>query len=81
MSGHLENYNENASLIDDVQKYKLLTENPYNISDSRFHVGDQFLFSLDIKEINYRTSRKVLIGTTVPTSESEFYYIDFPYIT
>jgi hypothetical protein len=39
MSGESLLYN-GETLIDEVKKYNLYTENPYNVSDNRFQVGD-----------------------------------------
>ena len=39
MSGESPLY-DGETLIDEVKKYNLYTENPYNVSDNRFQVGD-----------------------------------------
>lgn len=81
MSGESPLY-DGETLIDEVKKYNLYTENPYNVSDNRFQVGDQFIFSLAIDELEHRTVRKGWFGLdTAPTNENDYIAIEFPYIT
>ena len=56
------------TLIDPVEKYNLYTENTFKINDTRFRVGDKFLLSLDIDQINDRTVRKAWITSSIPDS-------------
>ena len=72
-------YNGNT-LTDPVEKYNLYTENAFQINDTRLRVGDKFLLSLDIDQINDRTVRKAWVTSSIPDS-SQVVEIQFPQIS
>ena len=67
-----------TSLCENIEKYKLYSENSYNICDTRLRVGDKFLFSLKIPQIDKRTNRTVWLGTNINCTKVT---ISFPYIS
>ena len=68
-----------TTLIYGKEKYKLYIENPYHICEERLMIGDKFLFSLNIREINESTTRTVWYNTQKKPEQEQT--INFPLIS